>query len=245
MNLLDLSLSTLLIVGGVVFFGALVQGVAGFGLNLVAAPLVAVVEPRLVPASMMVVSIPLLVSMIARSHHHIDWKGVGVTAVARVPGTIVGLLVLGQLSNRALQITVGVIVLIACAVTALARWNATPTVPIAAGAGFWSGFMDTTAAVGGPPLALAYRNTEPETLRSTLAAIFSIGTVISFGALWLNHRASGIDLGRAAVLWPAVMLGALSAHRLAGRIDHTRLKALVLGLAATSGVIAIAVALTR
>ena len=42
--------------GAVVLVGALVQGAAGFGLGLLAAPVVALLDPTLVPVSLLVVS---------------------------------------------------------------------------------------------------------------------------------------------------------------------------------------------
>ena len=52
-------------------------------------------------------------------------------------------------------------------------------------AGLASGFAATTTGVGGPPMALTYQNSDPATMRATISAFFSIGTLMSLGALWL------------------------------------------------------------
>lgn len=51
------------------------------------------------------------------------------------------------------------------------------------GAGFASGFMGTLTAVGGPPMALVYQNSDGPTVRSTLNTYFAAGALVSIGVL--------------------------------------------------------------
>ena len=55
-------------------------------------------------------------------------------------------------------------------------------------AGLASGFAGTTTGVGGPPMALTYQNSDPATMRSTISAFFSIGSVMSVTALASQDR---------------------------------------------------------
>jgi len=61
---------------GIVLVGGLVQDTAGFGANLIAAPVVAVAAPGAVPGALVLMSLPLTVTMAAREHDAIDRPGV-------------------------------------------------------------------------------------------------------------------------------------------------------------------------
>src|SRR5260370_16312060 len=75
--------------------GSVVQGAVGFGLNLLAAPFVALVIPEALPATLVLVALPLAVSTVAREHHAVEWRALGWVLVGGVPGPFVGLAPLG------------------------------------------------------------------------------------------------------------------------------------------------------
>ena len=52
-----------------VTFGACAQGVVGLGLNLLAVPLVAIIDPAAVPGAFVLVGIPLSASIAWRERH--------------------------------------------------------------------------------------------------------------------------------------------------------------------------------
>ncbi len=73
-----------------------------------------------------------------------------------------------------LNVLVGVMVLVAVALTARAvdvRLNR----PTLVGAGFVSGIAGTATSIGGPPLAIVYQREESDVLRSTLGVYFMVG----------------------------------------------------------------------
>jgi uncharacterized membrane protein YfcA len=91
----------LLLAGLVVAVGALVQGTVGFGLALVAAPLLAILDPALVPVPLLVVTaahVPARAAPRARRH---DWPGVGWALLGRLPGIGLGVLAVATLPPRA------------------------------------------------------------------------------------------------------------------------------------------------
>ena len=57
----------------IIAVGALCQGTVGFGLNLIAAPIVGLVVPGLLPAAMVAVGTPLSIAIALREREHIDW----------------------------------------------------------------------------------------------------------------------------------------------------------------------------
>ena len=88
-------------------------------------------------------------------------------------------------------------------------------------AGLVTGVTETSTGVGGPPLALVYQHRPAPVLRSTVAACFLIGEVISLVILAMSDNISPDQLRMAFLLLPAVVVGALLSrlvhHRLDGR----------------------------
>ncbi len=227
-----------LAVTGIVTLGAIAQGTIGFGLNLVAAPVVGLVAPELLPATMIVVGIPLSLSIAFRDRRDIDWNGVGWTSLGRLPGTALGAAVVAVVSVRVLGGVVGAAVIVACVVASLSnehrigRGNSVM-------AGTASGFMDTAAATGGPPLALLYQHRPATEVRSTLATSFVIGTVLSLAGLLAGGKVAGWQLLVAAALAPALLVGLLLSRALATRLQGVSLRPAVLAFAGLAGAAAL------
>ncbi len=67
--------------------GAAVQGSVGFGLNLLAAPLLVLIDARLVPGPVLVAAIALVAVMSWRERHAIDFGGLRWALLGRLAGT--------------------------------------------------------------------------------------------------------------------------------------------------------------
>jgi hypothetical protein len=72
----------ILAAGLVVALGALVQGAVGYGMALVAAPLLALFAPALVPVPLILLTTVHAVLAVARDGRHTDWPGVAIAALA-------------------------------------------------------------------------------------------------------------------------------------------------------------------
>jgi uncharacterized membrane protein YfcA len=230
--------TTLLIAGLVLALGGVVQGMVGFGIALIGVPIVALLQPDLVPGPMLLVATVHTVLSVLREHAHVDWRGVGWAMVGRVPGTAIGVLVVDALPQRAFFIAVGLGVL-SFTVLSLSSWRPRPTPPALTTAGLVSGAFGTAMAIGGPPVALLYQHEQGARIRSTLAAYFMIGSLLSAAALAMSGHLDGHDVGSAALLAPFLVVGfALSgpARRL---VDGGRIRYAVLFIAGGSALVLI------
>jgi uncharacterized membrane protein YfcA len=235
---MHVNLAQYLAVAAIVAVGAVAQGTIGFGLNLIAAPVVGLVAPQLLPATMIVVGIPLSTTIAVRGRHHIDWRGVGWTSLGRLPGTAIGAAVVAVVSLRTLGGVVGAAVIVACAVALVSNEHRIGRVNSLA-AGSASGFMDTAAATGGPPLALLYQHRPGPEVRATLATSFLVGTVLSLTALIAGGVVKWWQLVVAAALAPALAAGLWVSHLLARRLAGASLRPAVLTFATLAGVAAL------
>jgi uncharacterized protein len=218
--------------------GALVQGSIGFGSNLVAVPVLALANPDALPATLVLVVVPLVIAMAVREHHAVDRAGVTWITIGRIPGTALGAWVVAIVSESALAVLLGSSVLIAVALTALSApvpVNRTTTTTV----GFASGVMGTATAIGGPPMALLYQHHEGPVLRSTLALAFAFGTALSIAGLVVADAIHLWHIALSAALLPALLAGLALSRLVVGRIEGRWLRPAVLVFAAATAVLAI------
>jgi uncharacterized membrane protein YfcA len=229
----------LVLAAAIVAVGAALQGSIGFGFALLSAPFLQWLDPRLVPGPLVLAVTVLLVLTALRERQSIDLRGLGWVLSGRVPGTVAGALALRALSERALTVSLGALVLLAVCLSLLeVRLPRTP--PFLVSAGVVSGVMGTTAALGGPAVAVLYQHERAELVRSTLATFFLVGALMSIPALIWAGRLGAAELWLALALLPGILLGFVVSTRTGRFVHGPRVRALVLivaGLAGVSGVV--------
>ena len=229
----------LLLMGGVaVFVGAAVQGGVGFGLGLVAAPLITVLDPTVMPGAVQVVNVTLPLFTLATEWRRVDWRGLGFALLGRLPGSALGALVVVYVSTRTLGVLVGAMVLMAVAVTASA-----PAIPKNGGtlavAGFVSGVTGTATGIGGPPLGIVYQHARGPQIRATLAMFFFLAAAQSMAILLAVGRLPGRAVVAGAALIPFMVAGFAVSGPLRRFVDGGRVRAGVLVVAAASAFVLI------
>ncbi|MDP9435581.1 MAG: sulfite exporter TauE/SafE family protein [Actinomycetota bacterium] len=233
---MDLPLTVLAGAAVAVLVGAAVQGAVGLGLGLVAAPVFALLDPTLVPATILLTTslLPLLTA--ARELEGVDWRGLGFALPARVLGTGAGAWVVVTQPATTVAVVVAVVVLGAVGLS-VTTWDARPTPGALVAAGLVSGVSGTATSVGGPPVALLYQRAEGRVLRATMGVYFLVGNVVSLTVLAGAGEVGLRDVGRAAVLVPFVVVGFLISGPLRRRVDGPSLRRAVLLLSAGSAVL--------
>lgn len=222
----------------VVTIGAALQGSVGFGSALVAAPILVLIDPSLVPGPLLFCALVLTILMAYRERQAMDVSGLRWGILGRLSGTFVALFVLTNVPKKELTIILGSLVLFAVALSA-SGLRISPTTWALLSAGTLSGFMGTTASIGGPPLALLYQNAPGARLRSTLSGYFALGTTISLVALAAIGRFGRGEFRSALALLPGVLIGFVLSARTRQLFDRGYTRAAVLTISAVSGAIVI------
>jgi hypothetical protein len=225
----------ILAAGLIVAFGALVQGSVGFGMALVAAPLLALIDPAYVPVPLLVLAVAHAGLTLAREPHATDWRGVRWALLGRLPGSVLGALAVACLPYRGFATLIAVLVLACCAMSAV-RLPYGPTPRALVAAGVFSGVSGTAAGIGGPPVALLYQRQPGPALRSTLGAYFALGALLSYAVLGLGGQAGG-GLLRGLVLVPCMAAGFLLSGPVRRHVDRGRARPAVLGVSAASALV--------
>nr|WP_239029078.1 sulfite exporter TauE/SafE family protein [Pseudonocardia acidicola] len=232
----------IVLAGLVVALGALVQGTVGFGIALVSAPLLAILDPRLVPVPLLVLSGTHALLSLARERGDTDWRGVGWALVGRLPGTALGVLAVATLPQRKFAILIAGSVLVCAGLSAL-RWRLHPTPRTLMVAGLVGGVSGTASSIGGPPVALAYQRERGARIRSTMAAYFTAGTAMSVLSLAAAGQVRLDGLLTGALLLPFMFAGFLLSSPARRFLDRGWTRPAVVGLACTSALVLLAQAL--
>lgn len=224
--------------GLVVMVGALVQGAVGYGMALLAVPLLALIDPALVPVPLILLTSVHAVFAVVRDWRHADWSGIGWAMLGRLPGTGLGVLAVTALSQRVFALLIGSCVL-AFVVLSLLHWRPRPRPVSLLLAGLVSGAGGTAASIGGPPIALLYQDVEGPRVRGTLGGYFVLGSVTSIAALAAAGAVTGESLARTVLLSPFLLVGFALSGPVRGVLDKGWTRRAVLAVAALSAVLLI------
>jgi uncharacterized membrane protein YfcA len=227
------TLAQLVLASGAVALGALVQGAAGFGAALVAAPLLVLVRPDLVPGPISVCFPVLSVLVLLRDRRHAELGPLRWSVVGLLPGAAAASVAIAVLPAKGIEGLVAVLILLAVAASA-SGVEVEPAPGSLTVAGALSGFMGTAAGPSGPPMALLHQRTSGPQLRATLARFFMAASVITIVALLPTGRLGADDAVHGLLLVPAVLVGYAGSHALLAHVDRGRTRAAVLVLSAAS-----------
>ncbi|WP_407332701.1 sulfite exporter TauE/SafE family protein [Enterovibrio sp. 27052020O] len=214
---MELSYEQLIMVMFALGLGAFVQSLIGFGLAIVGAPLLMLIEPSLVPATVTLVTLFLAMVNTWQYRRQLSLRGIGWAFVGRVPGTFVAGALLIYLSINALEIIMGLAVLFAV-VASVFKFSVEPNNKNMFWAGFAAAVMGTTTSIGGPPMALVLQKMDIVKLRANLAGYFIFSCAISLGVQGMTGYFDWWHLKVGLLSLPVVFLSSWLALKVAPRV---------------------------
>lgn len=235
---LDVSFGVWLGCAASLFLGAFVQRATGFGLAVIGTPLILMLEPRLVPAVLVMFGLLVALMMVGTYRREIRVDAVGMALVGRVPGTLLGIWLLLVAPLVVLEKLIALIVLSSVAVS-LCKISLPLNRLSLFVAGVVSGIFGTVSAIGGPPIALLMHRLPADSARANLSAFFIASATMTLLALLVAGKVQLWHLGLAVTFLPAVVLGNVLASRIAHRLDRQTLQrsSLILSTIAALGLL--------
>ncbi len=228
----------LLLAFTVITLGSYVQSSIGFGLAIIAAPVLFFIDPAYVPAPITVSAFALSVANAWGHRRSISLRGLKYAVLGRIPGSVAGAMLIFWINQELLGLWLGISVLLAVAVS-LKTVALAPTPGHMAVAGFLSGFMGTSSSIGGPPMALLLQHQEARYIRANLSAFFVVSCLMSLAMLVPVGYFGSREILLALPLLPATLLGYWLARHTWHLISPRILRLSTLALCSVCGVIAI------
>ena len=227
---------TLALASLVVFLGALTQSLIGFGLAVVASPLLYIVDPQLVPAPVIAMGFSIALLTLVRERGHLEFNGLQYALIGRVPGGFIGASLLLFAPQPILGLSIAAIVTVAV-ILSLYKFSLPVNKKTLFGAGVVSGIFGNIAAIGGPPMAILLAGKDASQFRAALSAFFIFSSMIALIILAITGLLELKHLWLSLMLLPSVILGYLVAGRLVGRVDKEKTKMATLILCSISALV--------
>lgn len=218
--------------------GGAVQATLGFGGSFIMVPAVAVLVPEALPGAVLLGLLPLTAWVAWRDRRAVDRTAFVRISVGRVPGMAAATAVVALAPDRVLTLVIAGVLLLAVGATA-AGWSVAPTRATQGVAGVVSGFTGTAAALGGPPLAILYRDAAGDDRRGTLSSVFALGIVIGLAMLATVDEFGAGDAPMGLLLGASLTGGALLMAPVVRRFSDDALRRAVLVWAAVGAVAAL------
>ncbi|MGA0541308.1 TSUP family transporter [Neotabrizicola sp. VNH66] len=222
-----------------VFCAGAVQGSTGFGFNMLAAPLLAIIDQAFVPGPMLVMATAVCIGGAVAERSQVNRRDLAFALSGRAVAAAGAALVVGLLSPEGFAGLFGFAILLAVALS-LSGLKVQTTPGTLFGAGLISGFMGTLTSIGAPPMAIAYQNAAPARMRATLNAYFFVGGLISIAALLAAGRFGLHDLALGAMMTPFALAGFLASGWGRRLMDKGRVKPVVIAVSSASAIVLLA-----
>ncbi|MDD1781749.1 sulfite exporter TauE/SafE family protein [Enterovibrio sp. ZSDZ35] len=232
---MDLSFDQLILIALALSAGAFVQSLIGFGLAIVSAPIVMMIDPMLVPTAVTLVTLYLSSVNTWQYRSQLSLRGLGWAFVGRIPGTLVAGVMLVYLSLSSMQIIMGVAVLFAV-IASVFKFSVEPNNKNMFLAGFVAAIMGTTTSIGGPPMALVLQKMDVVKLRANLSGYFIFSCVISLIALAAAGYFTLWHVKVSLVSLPFVLLASAIAYKVAPFVRAEWVRYGLLALCSFAGV---------
>jgi uncharacterized membrane protein YfcA len=225
---------TLLIIAIIVLTTTALSAVAGFGFGTVAVPmLLLVLPPSAVVVIIKVVGTGTVWIVLLSVWRKIRWRTILKILPAAFAGLLVGGYILREAEPAAIQLFVGVLVLIS-ALTLIAKpvlierdavWSTSLV-------GFLTGVMGNATGLLAPAVVVYFtgRQFPRDVFRATTLALFLTIDMIGLPTLALQGAVSWADMQFALLLVPLAIIGRMVGLRLVRFVSQQRFRSLTVGL---------------
>jgi uncharacterized membrane protein YfcA len=213
--------------------GSALQSMSGFGLAVIASPILVIINPNFLPAPILALGCILSLLNCIRYRQQLHFSNIKLALVARIPGSILGILLLALLPPIFFAVGFSLLIMLSVLLT-YRRIDIHHCERNLVIAGFFSGLMGTTTSVGGPPIALVYQNSNLSTLRAELGLFFLIGTLVSLAMLFVSGNINYAQVELTLPLVPALFVGFFLSFYLDKYLGQRYLKPLIATISLTS-----------
>lgn len=231
-----------LIIIAIMFLGACLQGITGFGSGLIAVPLLTLLLPlTVITPTLSVVNFVMATYLAWALRHHVRFKQWRALLLSGIIGTLMGNYLLAYMRLDWLQMAMAIMIfLVAVLFWFGLQWRHQSGAPLQTMTGLLAGFSNGALTLGGPPVVLFLTGNGFERLafRATLTVFFwalAVTNIISFG---VQGRYQLEQLTLLASLLVGAISGAWLGHKVSGYLSELLFRKISLILVMVASAIA-------
>lgn len=227
----------------IVLAASVLQGVTGFGYNIVVIPLLTIyLEPAAAVTAVVLHNVVLNAVLLLNAWRSARVRRIWLLALAGAVATPAGALVLRAIEPAPARIIIGVFV-IATGVAMLAGFTrAFRSERLASGVvGLAAGVTNGAVGMAGPPVILFFANQgmPPREFRANIVAFFAVATLVAVPSFVATGVLTPERARFGAALMPAVIAGVVAGVILHPRVSDRTFRRLTLTLVVLAGAVAL------
>jgi uncharacterized protein len=236
----------------IIFLSSMIQGITGFGFALFAVPLLTIfiLPGESKPLFTVEQAIPMLICygllsallIIFKSHNHIKLREIWVMILFGIIGIPMGYFILEAVDPDLLKLIAGIIIIITAVILMKGYVIKLKSYSLASMiAGFFSGLLNGSLSMSGPPIVLflSNQNVEKEYFRANITFYGIITNIIAIAIFAFKRKINLHVLAYAGILAPALIIGVLAGIIISLKVNEKLFKKLTLLLLIATGVMSV------
>ena len=194
---MELTIYTYVLINLILILSSILQMATGVTAGMIIVPFLAMISYTLIPVPIAFASLALTIMMAYKGRKHIDMQNMLQISLGMFAGILLSIFILKKISFEYMGLVFGMFILISVFISIKIK-SFTLNKSINYSGGFIAGVMGSMAAVGGQILALLFQNHPLESLKSTLAFLYTLFSTVmllmffSFGEFSYTQFISGI-----------------------------------------------------
>jgi len=203
---MEWTIDSFLIANFILIVGSILQMATGVSVGMIIVPFLAMISYSLIPVPIIFASLILTVMMVIKGREHIDIKSVPQVGFGMLIGIFLSIYVLSNIAFNYLGYLFGAFILISVFISVKVK-SFTLNYKINYIGGFIAGFMGAMAGVGGQILGLIFQNHKLESIKSTLAFLYTIFSIVMLFIFYMFDRFSYNDIVSGLYMMPGFLIG--------------------------------------
>ena len=194
---MELTIGTYVLINFILVVSSILQMATGVTVGMIIVPLLAMISYTLIPVPIAFASLALTIMMAYKGRNNIDTTNLFPIGLGMIIGILFSIFILKNIEFKYMGIVFGSAILIAVYFS-IKIPTFILTKKISYTGGFIAGIMGATAAVGGKVVALLFQNHPLESLKATLAFLYTLFSVVmlviffAFGEFSYSQFISGV-----------------------------------------------------
>tara|TARA_Y100000590_G_scaffold470718_1_gene668382 strand:+ start:9571 stop:10320 length:750 start_codon:yes stop_codon:yes gene_type:complete len=182
----EIGIYQLIIAFFIVFIASTAQSVFGMGWGMIAAPLLALLNPSLIPGTIVFLGFFAALYPSIKYYKDVDWYIFKPAIIGRIVGSIIaGWITAYIVASGKIEIVLGCVLLVSIFISVFSIKKIKQNARNHFIAGGISGVLGTIVGVGGTPMGIIYQNENPVMVRANNNLFFTIGSISSVFILLL------------------------------------------------------------
>lgn len=234
---MELTIYTFILINAVLIVGSILQMATGVTVGMIIVPFLAMISYTLVPVPIAFASLALTTMMAYKGREHIDTQNMLQISLGMLGGILLSIFILKNIKLQYMGLLFGSFILISVFISMKIK-SFTLNKSINYTGGFIAGVMGSMAAVGGQILALLFQNHPLESLKATLAFLYTLFSTVMLLMFFIFGEFSYTQFISGIYMMPGFIIGFFVAPIFSKYFKAEYSKVVVLGMA-TFGAVAL------